>query len=154
MRPIYLVLSNSCLILHSDILASQFAVNTSVRLQLVLGRVAVLGVEVDLQDLGAVHSIADALADDLCWVHQVVQDGLVHLGQSTGPRPGGQTRGGLGQDAALGHDHHVLAGELLLQLADQTLLDLVEALKQTVWHLQWTGQGLVDWVQSRGLVSF
>jgi hypothetical protein len=40
------------------------------------------------------------------------------------------------EDAAVGNDDHVLAAELLLQLANQALLDLVERLQQPVWDLQ------------------
>lgn len=32
-----------------------------------------------LQDLGAVHPVARALAHNLSWVYQVVQDSFVHL---------------------------------------------------------------------------
>jgi hypothetical protein len=38
-------------------------------------------------------------------------------------------------DAPVGHHHHVLAAELLLKLANQPLLDLVEVLQQAVGNL-------------------
>ena len=79
-------------------------------------------VQMDLEEPGAVEPDAHPLAHDLGGVDEVVEDGVVHGHQGAGDGPlllqlvG--LAGGLGQDAALGDEDNVLAGELLLELAD------------------------------------
>ena len=79
-------------------------------------------VQMDLEEPGAVQLDPDPLSDDLGGVDEVVEDGVVHGHQGAGDGPlllqlvG--LAGGLGQDAALGDEDNVLAGELLLKLAD------------------------------------
>lgn len=63
-----------------------------------------------------------------------IESPSTHRGQGAGAGAG-DGLGGRGQDAAVGHDHDVLAGELLLQLTHQAGLDLVEGLEQAVRNL-------------------
>ena len=45
--------------------------------------------------------------------------------------------GGSGRhDAAVSHNHNILAGELLLQLPHKPLLNLVKGFQQAEWHLR------------------
>lgn len=44
----------------------------------------VLRIQEDLKDLGAVNSVADALADDFGWVDDVFKDGFVNGSQGAG----------------------------------------------------------------------
>lgn len=95
------------------------------------GSAPVLRVQVHLQQLGAVRQVAGALAHNLGRVDQVLQQGGVDCGEGAGAGArNGCAGGGLGHDAPVGHDHYVLAAKLLLQLAHQARLHLVEALEQ------------------------
>ena len=101
--------------------------------------VGLLGlVQVDLEEPGAVEADAGPLANNLGGVDQIVQEGVVDRDQSAGARPLllqlVLLPGGLGQDLTLGNEDNVLAGELLLQLADQPDLDLLEGLELRHWH--------------------
>lgn len=83
--------------------------------------------------LGAVQLDADALADDLSRVHEILQDGVVHVGERARARARLlHTRLArlLLENAALGAHDHMLAAELLLQLTHNTALDAVEVLQQ------------------------
>merc|ERR1719219_536221 len=92
--------------------------------------VGLLGlVQVDLEEARSIQTDSYSLPDNLRWVDQVVQDGVVYGHQSAGPRslllqlvglPGG-----LGQDPPLGNEDDVLATELLLELSHQPGLDLL-----------------------------
>ena len=90
-------------------------------------------VQVDLEESGAVKTDPGALANDLGGVDQVIEDGVVNSNQGTGHGSLLLKLVGLscwlGQDPSLGNEDDVLAGELLLQLANQTGLDLLERLQ-------------------------
>ncbi len=59
-----------------------------------------------------------------------------HRSQGARARPGdGLAVLGGGHDASGANEHHVLAAELLLQLAHEARLDFVEGLQQAVGHL-------------------
>jgi len=103
-------------------------------------------VQVHLDQLGAVQLDADALAHDLGGEDQILKDGVVHSGQSPGAGTlllegvAGLARG-LGQNLALANHDDVLARELLLQLADQDDLDLLEHLLLWNGHVDDDGLG-------------
>ena len=75
----------------------------------------VLGVKEDLKGLGAVELVADALADNLSGVYDVLEDGLLHGGEGPGSWAGsllcGTSVGSLGEDGALADDDDVTATE-------------------------------------------
>ena len=89
-------------------------------------------VQMDLEEPGAVQLDPDPLADDLGGVDEVVEDGGVHGHEGAGAGPlllqHVSLAGRLGEDPALGDEDDMLAGELLLELADQAGLDLLEGL--------------------------
>ena len=90
-------------------------------------------IQVHLDQLGSVELDADTLADHLRREYQILQDGIVHGGERSGTRSlllvgVAASTHRFGQNAALGNEHDVLAGELLLQLAHQTGLYLLEGL--------------------------
>eukprot|EP00955_Chlamydomonas_euryale_P045152 353077-Chlamydomonas_euryale.AAC.9 len=66
-------------VLKYCVLAGQLLVHARKRGQLVFGAVTVPGVEVHLECLGAVNAVPCTLTDNLSRVHQVVQDGAMHL---------------------------------------------------------------------------
>lgn len=85
-----------------------------------------------LDGLATVLLGADALADDLDGVDEVVEDGVVDGGQGTrartllglvGARVGGAL--GAGKDAALSDEEDVAVGELLLELTGEAVFELV-----------------------------
>ncbi|GIL46971.1 hypothetical protein Vafri_3830, partial [Volvox africanus] len=105
-------------------------------LQLVLRGVAVLWIQVHLQDLRPIQPITNPLADNLRWVHEIIQDGVVHRSQGSAARTGVSLAiAGGRKDPPVGDDDHVPAAELLLKLAHQALLDLMESLKQAVGNV-------------------
>ena len=65
--------------LKHDVLARELLVDSSEGLKLMLCGVPLLGVKEDLEDLGAVSSVPDSLADDLGGVDEVVEDLVVNL---------------------------------------------------------------------------
>ena len=71
----------------------------------------VLGVEIHLEGLGAVHLMASTLAYNLSGVHNVLKDLLVDMGKS--PRARARTLlesravRGLGKDGSLGDNNNV-----------------------------------------------
>mmetsp|Transcript_13073 Transcript_13073/g.34566 ORF Transcript_13073/g.34566 Transcript_13073/m.34566 type:complete len:248 (-) Transcript_13073:24-767(-) len=118
---------------HEDgLLVRELAVDCRVGRQLALHVVLVLvpRVQEDLQDLGAIHADARALADDLGGAHQVLENRLVHRGEGPGTRPHLQPLAAevLVQDRAVRDEDDVLLVELLLKLADEPPLDLLHRL--------------------------
>lgn len=108
--------------------ASQSAVDLAVGVQAVVNTTTLLLIEDDLGGLAAVLLGADALADDLNGVDQVVEDGVVDSGQSTRARTllglvGARGNGalGAGEDPALSDEQDVAVGELLLELTGQAV---------------------------------
>lgn len=94
--------------------------------------VLLLLVEDDLEDLAAILLGAEALADDLDGVDEVVEDGVVdgRQGSGTGSLLGlGGARAvgalGTGEDAARGEDQDVAVGELLLELTSEAVCSLI-----------------------------
>lgn len=71
----------------------------------------------------------------LRWLHILAEDAYRSQGAGAGAGVALAVLGG-SHDAAVGNNHNILAAELLLQLANQPLLDLVESLQQTVWDLK------------------
>lgn len=117
--------------------AGEFPVDLGVSVESVVDAATLLLVQDDLEDLAAVFLGAESLADDLDRVDDVGEDGVVHGGQGSaaGTLLGlriARAVGALGarQDAARGQDQNVAVRELLLQLAGQALLDLVEAAEE------------------------
>lgn len=119
--------------LERDIASGQLLVHGREGVDFVLdGRLLVL-VQMHLHQLAAVQLDADALANDLGRIDQILEDGVVDGGQRARTRTlllqrvAGVARR-LRQDLALANEHDMLAGEFLLQFAHQTDLDLLEGL--------------------------
>ena len=118
-------------------LTGELLVHTREGVELVLGSVAVLRVQVDLEEAGAVQAVALALADDLRRVNQILQQSSVHRGEGAASRA--RARHVVGRhrrNASVRHDHHILAAELLLEFAHQALLNLVVGLQRAVRHVK------------------
>ncbi|GIL70710.1 hypothetical protein Vretifemale_1428, partial [Volvox reticuliferus] len=122
--------------LEAHVLACEALIDAGKRLQLVLGGVAVLWVQVHLQDLGPIQPVSNPLANNFRWVHEVIQNGVVHRSQGAAAWAGVclAIAGGR-KDPPVGDDDHVPAAELFLKLPDQALLDLMESLKQAVGNV-------------------
>lgn len=94
-------------------------------------------VQVNLNKLGTVQLDADTLSNDLGREHQIFQNGIVHRGEGSRTwslllqRVAGVTRW-LRQDFTFTYEDNMLAREFLLQLTDQTNLDLLES--PLLWH--------------------
>lgn len=121
--------------------AGQLAVDLRVRVQAVVDTTSFLLVKNHLQDLAAILLGAQPLANDLDRVHNIGQDSIVHCGQGsrTGSllrlrRSGSVGSLWLGEDTARRKEDDVSVGELLLEFSGQSLLDLVEVLKQRNGH--------------------
>lgn len=72
-----------------DGLAGELLVDGGEGLELEVNLLAVLGVEVNLEELALVRANAGALGDDLSGVHEVVEDGSVHGSQGAAARAEG-----------------------------------------------------------------
>eukprot|EP00736_Rhodelphis_marinus_P002015 Rmarinus@m.10384 len=121
-----------------DVLAGQALVYRLERLQLVLGVGLVLAVKVHLGHTGGVEVVTGVLAHHLGRVDKVSEDRFVDGSESAGARARLLLESSLlvltGKNPALGYDKNVLAAELLLQLPDQSLLDLMELGKKRDRH--------------------
>jgi len=114
--------------LEVDVAACQTAVDLRVGVEAVVNTTTLLLVEDDLEELGTVLLGADALADDLDGVGEILEDGVVD--GSEGSRTGsllllgvaaaGRSLGA-GQDAARSEDQDVAVRELLLELTGETV---------------------------------
>lgn len=95
----------SSLELNRDILASQRLVRASEGSNLVLHAGRVLGIDEDLDELGAIDGLVVALADNLRGVDEVLEDRGVDRGEGarTGARllAAARAASGLGEDATL-----------------------------------------------------
>ena len=137
--------------LEGDLLSGELLVHTRESVQLVLGGVAVLGVKVHLEEAGPIQPEALTLADNLRGVAQILQQVRVHRGQGAAARAGaGEAGGGHGANAAVGHEHHILTAELLLELTHQPLLDLVEGLQEAEGNLLFFGRSIFLWLRKEG----
>lgn len=82
----------------------------------------------------------NALAHNLSWEDEIVEDVVVDSGQGATAWTLlfvgiGATTTGLGQNFTFGAEDDVTAGELLLQFAHQTSLDLLEGLLFGNWNV-------------------
>jgi hypothetical protein len=126
--------------LEDNTTAGEAAVDLRVGIQPVVNTTALLLVEDDLEDLGAVLLGAEALADDLNGVDEVGQDGIVDGGESAGARAlllegvaGAGRALGARENAASGNEEDVAVRELLLQLAGEALLNLMVLSQKWDW---------------------
>lgn len=122
--------------MERDLLVGQLSVDSSVRVGASLNVGLVASVEVNLENAAPIDLAAGALAGDFGGVDDVLEDGVLHGREGAGA--GAETLRllgagvGLSEDVALGHDDDVTARELLLELADEAGLDLVEGLLELV----------------------
>lgn len=124
----HLVLGSRLRELKVDTTASQLAVNLGVRVQSVVCGLSLLLVKNDLQDLGTILLGTETLANDLNWIDEVGQDGIVDGGECSGTRTllglgCSGTVGSLwaGEDTARCKEDDVAVGELLLKLTGETV---------------------------------
>lgn len=135
--------------LKADHTASQLLVDRRECVDFVFDRRLLVLVQMDLDQLGTVELDAHALADNLGGEDEILEDRIVDRGEGSGTGPlllqgiAGVARR-LGQDFAFADEHNVLAGELLLELAHQTGLDLLESL--LLGHRHVDDDGLCAWM--------
>jgi hypothetical protein len=104
----------------------------------VINTTLLLLIEDNLQDLAAIFLGAKTLANDLHWVDEVGEDGVVDGGQCsrTGSLLGERGAGSVaalraGENAAGGEDQDVTVGELLLELTGETKFPISVAYQAT-----------------------
>ena len=114
--------------LEVHLLAGELLVDGGEGLHLVFNVSLLALVQMTFEQARSIQLDPDPLANNLCWVDQVIKDGIVNSLKSSGP---GSLLlqlvglpGGLGQDGSLGNEHHMLATELFLQLANQPKVQL------------------------------
>lgn len=99
----------------------------------------VLSVEVNLHKPLSVSLNTGPLSGDLSGVNQVLEDGILDSGQSSGTGEGSlgllTADVGFSENSALSDKQNMTAGELLLKLPYKTSLDLVEGLKKFEWDV-------------------
>ena len=122
---------------ETDTTASQFSVNLGESVESVIHTSTLLFVQDDLEGLATVFLGSESLAHNLHRVDNVGEDGIVNRGQGSRTRTLLGLRGagavaalGAREDAARGEDEDMTVGELLLEFADQALLDFVEVGQQ------------------------
>jgi len=128
------------------ILARQLLVDRRKSVDLVLHSGLLILVQVDFVEARTVELDANALAHDLSGVDEVIQSVLVDSHQGAAPwallfgvELGLSRR--LRQDLPLSNDDEVLSAELLLELADESRLDLLEL--GELWHGHEQDDGLL-----------
>ena len=125
--------------MKGNLLVGQLSVDGSVGISASLNVGLVASIKVNLEDTTSVNLAAGALSSDLSGVDNVLKDGILDSGQSTGA--GTQSLGLLGTSIALsknvtlGDDDDVTSRELLLQLAYKPSLDLLEGPLELVGHI-------------------
>jgi hypothetical protein len=121
---------NSSRELKDNVLASELLVDSRESVDLVFKRSGILGIEEDLEGLGAIDLLTESLTNDFGRENEVIQDSVVDSSQSTrsGTRLlGVVTTAGNSQDTTLSNEDNVTVRELLLELTGKTSLNLVES---------------------------
>jgi hypothetical protein len=122
-----------------NLLVGQLSINSSIGISATLNVGLVTSIKVNLKDTTSINLASGALSGDLGGVDNVLEDGI--LDGSQGTRAGAQSLGLLGtgialsKDVTLGNNDEVFSRELLLQLADEASLDLLEGLLELVGHV-------------------
>lgn len=105
----------------------QLLVHLRVSIKSVINTTLLLLIKHNLQDLATVFLSAETLADNLDWVDQVVEDGVVDGRQCSGAGSLLGLRGSravaslwAGEDSARGEDQDVTIGELLFEFTSKT----------------------------------
>ena len=80
----YLVLSTALRELKANTTSSQLLVDLGVSIESVVNTSLLLLIEDDLQDLGAILLGAETLADNLNWVDEIAEDGVVNGSECSG----------------------------------------------------------------------
>jgi len=116
--------------------ACQALVNCREGVQFALDIGLILLVQIYFEEARAVEAEAGSLADDFGGIDNVLEKGVVHCGQRAASRSllslHVVVAGGLGKDRSLSDDKYVLSAEFLLQLADQSGLNLAKLSQQLV----------------------
>ena len=80
----HLVLSTALRELKANTTSSQLLVDLGVSIESVVNTSLLLLIEDDLQDLGAILLGAETLADNLNWVDEIAEDGVVNGSECSG----------------------------------------------------------------------
>lgn len=131
---------------HLNVSVGELAVNTSESSELLLDFSDILGVKVDLVELGLILADTDALTNDLGRVDNILEDSVVDSGQSAGDRALLTTAlAGLSiEDGALSNDDNMSTSKLLLELTNETSLNLEVALVLAVRDEDDNSTAIVD----------
>lgn len=125
--------------MESNLLVGQLTIHgsISVRASLYIGLIA--SIKVHLDNSASVNLATSAFAGDFRGVDDILENGILDRCERTGA--GAQSRGLLGagvaltQNVTLGDDNDVTSGELFLQFANETGLDLLDGLLEFVRHV-------------------
>jgi hypothetical protein len=122
--------------LKTNATPSQLSVDFGVSIESVINTSLLLLIQHNLQDLASILLGTETLTNNFDGVYEVVKDGIVNGGQSSGTRSllrersSGASRAlGAGKNAAGCEDEDVTVRELLLELTGETLLHTVETLE-------------------------
>jgi len=134
---VHLVLSSSNVReLEDNTTSSQTSVDLRVSVESVVNTTSLFLVQNNLQSLASVFLGTNTLADNLNWVDEVTEDGIVDSSESSGTRTllslggtGSVAALWSGKNAASSEDYDVTVRELLFELTGETLLNSVEACK-------------------------
>jgi len=124
----HLVLGTALRELKANTTSGQLLVDLGVGIESVINTSLLLLIEDNLQDLAAIFLGAETLADNLDWVHEIGEDGIVNGSEGSGTWSLLSLRGTgavgtlwAGKDTAGGEDEDVTVGELLLELTGETV---------------------------------
>ena len=124
--------------LEDDVLVRQLSVDGGEGIGLVLHILLTLSTKEHLDRLASLTAERRLLANALTRIDQIVDDGLVHRGQSVAVGAHTvelvSTAVGLAEDGSLSNEHHGAALELLLELRGETGLNESEVLEELAGH--------------------
>lgn len=131
--------------MERNLLVGKLSIDSSIGISTSLNIGLVTSIKVNLEHTTSINLTAGTLSSDLSGVHNILKDGI--LNRSQGTRTRAKTLGllgtsvGLSENVTLCDNNDVTSGELLLELTDQTGLDLVEGLLELEGHIHDDGLG-------------
>ena len=124
-------------------LVGQLSVDSGKGVRLGFNVCLVLAIQVYLEDALSIGLDPCSLSYNFSRVADIVQNGILDLGESTRTRAGSLgllvAVVGFSQNGALGNDQDMTSREFLFQLSDQSSVDFLEGSQQFVWDVQDNG---------------
>jgi len=125
--------------LKDNVLAGHLLVDSGERLQLVLYVNLLTLVQMNLDQTRSIELDSDTLANNLRWKAQVLEDSVMHRGESTTARTfllvlSSRLSCWFRKNSPMSDEDNVLATELLLELSHESRLNLLIAAQLRNWH--------------------